>query len=108
MAQKANNFEKNLEALDKLVTEMESGELSIEEALKAYEKGVKLVRQCQETLTKAEQKVKILTEKAGVEELEDFWQTWPHSPPLNSLMIINNFSSNSSEPYLKKLMTTPS
>ena len=72
MPKQTLDFEKNLDTLDKLVTNMESGDLSLEDALKAYEKGIKLIRDCQQTLSKAEQKVQILAKKAGIEELEDF------------------------------------
>ena len=66
------NFEKSLTELDTLVAQMESGELSLEQSLQSYEKGVKLVQLCQTALAQAEQKVKILTEKAGLEEMADF------------------------------------
>lgn len=57
---KTVNFEKSLEALEVVVDEMESGDLSLDEALKAFEKGVKLTQECQQALAEAEQKVSIL------------------------------------------------
>ncbi|HEY7772647.1 MAG TPA: exodeoxyribonuclease VII small subunit [Marinagarivorans sp.] len=57
---KAANFEKSLEALEAVVDEMEGGELSLDDALKAFEKGVKLTQDCQCALDEAEQKVAIL------------------------------------------------
>lgn len=57
---KTVNFEKSLEALELVVEEMESGDLSLDDALKAFEKGVKLTQECQQALTEAEQKVAIL------------------------------------------------
>lgn len=57
------NFEKSIEELEKLVERMESGQLSLEESLGAFEQGVKLTRECQTMLTKAEQKVEMLVEK---------------------------------------------
>lgn len=60
---KTPDFESALAELEKLLENMESGELSLEESLKAFERGVKLTSQCQQALSDAEQKVKILTEK---------------------------------------------
>ena len=61
----ASDFEGSLKRLEALVTEMEKGDLPIEEALKAFEEGIGLTRECQKILQDAEQKVVILTEKAG-------------------------------------------
>jgi exodeoxyribonuclease VII small subunit len=54
-------FEKALGRLEKIVEELESGNIALEEALKKYEEGVKLVRACQEKLSQAEKKIEILT-----------------------------------------------
>ncbi len=54
-------FEKALEDLEKIVEAMESGELTLDQALKKYEEGVGLVRACQTQLTEAEKKIEILT-----------------------------------------------
>ncbi|WP_298610254.1 exodeoxyribonuclease VII small subunit [uncultured Thiothrix sp.] len=54
------DFEKSLQELESLVQKMESGELSLEESLQEFERGVQLTRQCQEALTAAEQRVKLL------------------------------------------------
>ena len=59
------NFEKKLEELEKLVASMEEGKLSLEDSLWAFEKGVKLTRDCQAALKKAEQKVQILINENG-------------------------------------------
>lgn len=64
------NFEEALEELEELVSSMEDGELSLEDSLKAFEKGIKLTRECQSALKKAEQKVQILLDESG--ESEDF------------------------------------
>ena len=42
------NFERSLNDLEKIVEELESGDLSLEDSLKAFEKGIKLARDCQE------------------------------------------------------------
>jgi exodeoxyribonuclease VII small subunit len=54
-------FEKALEDLEKIVEAMESGELTLDQALKKYEEGVGLVRACQSKLTETEKKIEILT-----------------------------------------------
>ncbi len=59
----ALDFEQSLQALEKLVEQLESGELSLEESLQTFEQGIKLTRQCQEALKEAEQKVQLLVEK---------------------------------------------
>jgi exodeoxyribonuclease VII small subunit len=61
----AVNFEKAIKDLEKIVEELESGDLSLEESLKAFEKGIKLTRQCQGELEKAELKVQKLVEENG-------------------------------------------
>ncbi|MRX28672.1 exodeoxyribonuclease VII small subunit [Kangiella sp. HZ709] len=68
-AAKKNNFENQLEELEALVEQLEDGDLPLDEALKIFEKGVKLSRQCQKHLAEAEQKVTILMN--GKEEVFD-------------------------------------
>ena len=67
MAEKkaAVNFEKAIKDLERIVEDLESGELSLEQSLKTFEKGIKLTRQCQGELEKAELKVKKLVEENG-------------------------------------------
>jgi len=55
------NFEKSLERLEKIVGELEDGQLSLDEALKKYEEGIKLVQVCSKKLEGAQKKVEILT-----------------------------------------------
>ena len=57
------NFEKALEELEGIVEDLESGDLSLENSLKSFEKGIKLARQCQEQLSKAELQVQKLIEE---------------------------------------------
>ncbi len=54
-------FEKALEDLEKIVEAMESGELTLDQALKKYEEGVGLVRACQSKLIETEKRIEILT-----------------------------------------------
>lgn len=66
------DLEAALEKLELLVESLEKGDLSLEESLKAFESGIKLTRQCQETLAAAEQKVQLLIEQNGVLKSEPF------------------------------------
>jgi exodeoxyribonuclease VII small subunit len=66
------DFEKALKELEKLVEDMEGGELSLEDSMKQFERGVALTRSCQQALSDAEQKVKILLDNAGTDELVPF------------------------------------
>ncbi len=54
-------FEKALERLEKIVEELEDGNVSLEDSLKKYEEGVKLSAVCQQRLAQAEKKIEILT-----------------------------------------------
>ena len=71
------DFEMALEELEALVSSMEDGELSLEESLQAFEKGIKLTRECQTALKNAEQKVQVLlnengdTEELNLDEVEE-------------------------------------
>ena len=53
--------------LEKLVKEMESGDLTLEQSLEAFEKGVKIVRKCQESLTQAEVRVNKLMQEMNLD-----------------------------------------
>ncbi|ADJ28002.1 exodeoxyribonuclease VII small subunit [Nitrosococcus watsonii] len=66
------DFESALAELETLVSRMEQGEVSLEESLRLYERGVKLSQLCQETLHDAEQKVQILQQKQEKEQINDF------------------------------------
>ncbi|MDJ0711451.1 MAG: exodeoxyribonuclease VII small subunit [Woeseiaceae bacterium] len=66
------NLEKSLADLEELVQELESGDLPLEKAMKKFEEGIKLTRGCQTALKEAEQKVEILLQSAGGEDLEEF------------------------------------
>ncbi len=66
------DFEKTLSELEALVEKMEQGELSLEESLQSFERGIQLTRACQQALQEAEQKVQILLEKDGGAQLETF------------------------------------
>ncbi len=55
------NFESSLEELERIVRELERGDLPLEKSLELFEQGVKLSRACQERLNEAERRIEILT-----------------------------------------------
>jgi exodeoxyribonuclease VII small subunit len=66
------NFEVQIEKLEVLVAQLENGNLSLEDSIKAYEEGVKIAQACQATLKNAEQKVEILTKQGEELVKQDF------------------------------------
>ena len=68
---KQSSFEDALNELEALVEQMESGDLSLDQSLAAFEKGVALTRQCQKALSEAELKVQTLTSADGEPEQFD-------------------------------------
>jgi exodeoxyribonuclease VII small subunit len=64
---KSVDLEKSMQDLEKVVEQLESGDLSLDKSLQQFEKGVKLSRDCQAALTDAEQKVQVLLDS----ELKD-------------------------------------
>jgi len=66
------DFETALRELEALVEKMEQGDLSLEDSLKHFERGVILSRTCQQALKSAEQKVEILMQKNAREEIAPF------------------------------------
>jgi len=66
------SFEESLSELEALVERMESGDLTLEESLGAFEQGITLTRSCQQALQVAEQKVEILTAKTRDSPTEPF------------------------------------
>ncbi|MBI3019510.1 MAG: exodeoxyribonuclease VII small subunit [Deltaproteobacteria bacterium] len=65
-------FEKSLEKLEGMVKKLESGELSLEDSVKAFEEGVQLAAHCGKKLDEAEKKVEILLQKDGALVKEPF------------------------------------
>ena len=66
------DFEKSLKELEDLVELMEKGDLTLEESLRHFERGIAVTRACQKALAEAEQKVQILVQSQGKEELAPF------------------------------------
>ena len=66
------NFESALAELEALVERMEAGDISLEESMKLFERGVTLTNSCQASLKEAEQKVQILLDKRAEATPEEF------------------------------------
>ncbi|MGV8941686.1 MAG: exodeoxyribonuclease VII small subunit [Lysobacter sp.] len=66
------DFETSLDSLEQLVEKMEHGEMSLEESLAAYERGVGLYRHCQNALEQAELRVRLLTDPQEPDTAEAF------------------------------------
>ena len=64
---KKHDFEFSLSRLEEIVGKLESANLSLDDAMKLFEEGVQLSRDCQKYLEQAEGKVEILLKKAGGE-----------------------------------------
>jgi len=66
-------FEKDLEKLEAIVQALEAGDLSLDDSLARFEEGIKLARNCEKALTKAEKRNELLTKSAeGELEAEPF------------------------------------
>jgi exodeoxyribonuclease VII small subunit len=70
--EKLPDFEQSLAELEALVAKLEQGDVPLEDALKTFERGVALTRQCQSALRTAQQKVEVLLARNGEETLEPF------------------------------------
>ena len=66
------DFNKGLAELEVIINKMESGDLSLEDSLKYFEKGVKLHRQCHSALSDAEHRVNILSEEDNYSKEKSF------------------------------------
>lgn len=68
----AVDFEHSLDELEQLVGRMEGGELSLEESLASFERGIGLFRHCQQSLQQAELRVRLLLDPEAPESAEPF------------------------------------
>jgi len=74
-------FEKDLEKLEEIVEALEEGGLSLDEALKQFEQGIKLAKRCEKALTEAEKKIELLTKNAeGEYETQPFGDETDQEP----------------------------
>lgn len=69
---KSVSFEASLAELEKLVEKMEKGDLSLEDAMADFQRGIELTKACQTSLKEAEQKVQILMEQSDGNDLVPF------------------------------------
>lgn len=67
-----SNFEKNISDLENIVTELEKGDLNLDESISKFEEGIKISKQCNKILEDAEKKITILLEKDGEVKEENF------------------------------------
>ena len=67
---KTVDFEAKINELESLVETMETGNLSLDESLKAFEAGIKITRECQQVLQQAEQKVEFLSREEPLADQE--------------------------------------
>lgn len=67
-----SNFENNMENLEKIVTELENGDLNLDESISKFEEGIRISKECNKILEEAEKKITILLEKDGKIEEENF------------------------------------
>ena len=74
------DFEKALAELESLVERLERGDVPLDEALRTFERGVALTRQCQARLQAAQQKVEILLKRGGQVEVQPFEEPGDQSP----------------------------
>ena len=63
------NFEDNLRQLEALVAKMESGEMKLDDMIKSFEEGRRLVKACQDELASIRQRIEKVTESGAVEPL---------------------------------------
>ena len=67
-----DNFEESMKKLEGIVTELENGNLNLDESVKRFEEGMKIAKQCNTILEDAEKKITILLEKDGELKEENF------------------------------------
>lgn len=66
------NFEENIEQLEKIVQELENGNLNLDDSIKKFEEGMTISKKCNEILEEAEKKITILIKKDNKIEEENF------------------------------------
>lgn len=75
MAKEKQDFENQMQRLQKIVEELSGGKLTLGESLKKYEEGVKLAQSCSAALSEAQRKVELLMKKDGKLALDKFIDT---------------------------------
>lgn len=72
---KEQNFEENIQELENIIFELEKGELTLEDSMKKFEKGMELSKNCNRILENAEKKITILLKDGEELKEQDFIQT---------------------------------
>ncbi len=65
-----NSLETNLKELESIVSKMEQGDMALEDSIKSYEKGMLLLKVCQDSLKEIEQKVLVLSAENTLEQFK--------------------------------------
>ena len=66
------NFEENMENLETIVTELEKGDLNLDDSISKFEQGIKIAKECNKMLEDAEKKIKILLKNDDEVEEKNF------------------------------------
>lgn len=66
------SFEDNMEKLEKIVTDLEKGNLNLDDSVEKFEEGMKISKECNKILEEAEKKITILLEENGETKEQDF------------------------------------
>ena len=66
------NFEEQMEGLEKIVTELEKGDLNLDDSVSKFEEGIKISKECNKILEEAEKKITILINEDGEIKEENF------------------------------------
>ena len=69
---KSKSFEEQMEELEKIVGELEKGDLNLDDSVSKFEEGIKISKSCNKILEEAEKKITMLVNKDGEIEEEDF------------------------------------
>lgn len=70
--EKEENFEESMKQLEEIVSVLEKGDLNLEDSVSKFEEGMKLAKNCNTILEKAEKKIMVLLEKDGTLAEENF------------------------------------
>ena len=68
----SKSFEENMEDLEKIVTELEKGDLNLDDSVSKFEEGIKISKECNKILEEAEKKITILVNQDGEMKEKDF------------------------------------
>ena len=93
-------FEASLNELERIVRQLEEGDLPLEKSLKLFEDGVKLSRECRERLTKAERRIEVLLKDAdgnpALQDLEpESMRAEKHQPTINKRIVFESDEDDS-------------